>query len=299
MKKIFLLLLTATFLSILFTACNNSKADVVDLKLNLIKGQTYNYGMKMNMNMAAISDIDMDFGFKMKVEDVDAQNNYALVCSYDAIRFKMNVMGKDLGYDSKNVGDTTHENPQNQMFRKIFGSMVGRSFKMTMSQKGQVLKVEGLKDLVESTVQSMDLPEEQRDKMRQQMSQSFSEGQMKETFSQGFSVFPDKPVKLGDSWKRNVTKSTSGIAMNQEVTYTVKEINANTVVLSLTGDITSSKDNGATVTKIDDMSGDLKGTMEMDRSSGMIHVGNMDMNMKVKAMGQSMNMKMKIAIEGK
>ena len=299
MKKIFLVLLTASFLSILITACNNSKTDVVDLKLNLIKGQTYNYGMKANMNMAAISDIDMDFGFKMKVEDVDAQNNYALVCSYDAIRFKMNVMGKDLGYDSKNVGDTTHENPQNQMFRKIFGSMVGQSFKMTMSQKGQVLKVEGLKDLVESTVQSMDLPEEQRDKMRQQMSQSFSEGQMKETFSQGFSVFPDKPVKLGDSWKRNVTKSTSGIAMNQEVTYTVKEINANTVVLSLTGDITSSKDNGATVTKIDDMSGDLKGTMEMDRSSGMIHVGNMDMNMKVKAMGQSMNMKMKIAIEGK
>ena len=299
MKKIFLLLLATVSIAILFPACNNSKSgDAVDLKLNLKKGQTYTYGMKMNMNMAAMSDINMDFGFKMKVEDVDAQNNYALLCSYDAIRFKMSMMGKDMGYDSKNVGDTTSENPQNQMFRKIFGSMVGQSFKMTMSQKGEVLKVEGLKDLVETMTQSMDMPEDQKDKMREQMSQSFSEEQMKQTFSQGFSVFPDKPVKVGDSWKKNVSKNTSGIAMNQEVTYTVKEITDKAVVLSLSGVIKSSKDENAASAKIDDMSGDLKGTMEMDRASGMIHSGNMDMDMKVKAMGQSMNMKMKITIEG-
>jgi len=302
MKKIFFLLFATVSIAILFTACNNSGSgggDAVDLKLNLKKGQTYNYGMKMNMTMSAMSDINMDFGFKMKVEDVDAQNNYSLVCSYEAIRFKMSVMGKDMGYDSKNVGDTTNENTQNQMFRKIFGSMIGQSFKMTMSQKGEVIKVEGLKDLVESMAQSMDIPEEKREQMRQQMSQSFSEDQMKQTFSQGFSVFPDKPVKVGDSWKKNLTKNASGIAMQQEVTYTVKEINANNVVLSLSGDITSSKSETASATKIDDMSGDLKGTMEMDRSSGMIHAGNMDMNMKVKAMGQSMDMKMKIIIEGK
>ena len=300
MKKIFLLLLATVSIAFIFPACNNSKSgDAVDLKLNLKKGETYTYIMKMNMNMASMSDINMDMGFKMKVDDVDAQNNYALLCSYDAIRFKVSVMGKDMGFDSKNIGDTTHENPQDQMFRKIFGSMVGKSFKMTMSQKGEVVKVEGLKEVVESMTESMDIPEDKKEQMRQQMNQSFSEEQMKQTFSQGFSVFPDKPVKVGDSWKKNITKNTSGIAMNQEVTYTVKEITANAVMLSLSGDIKSSKAESGEAAKIDDMSGDLKGTMEMDRTTGMIHTGNMDMDMKVKAMGQSMNMKMKITIEGK
>jgi len=303
MKKLFLLLFATVSIATLFNACNNSKSgggDAVDLKLNLKKGETYTYNMKMNMNMASLSDVNMDFGFKMKVDDVDAQNNFAINCFYDAIRFKVSALGKDMGYDSKNVGDTTHENPQDKIFRKIFGSMVGQSFKMTMSPKGEVLKVEGLKDLIESMTAGMDIPEGQKEQMKQQMSQSFSEDQMKQTFSQGFSVFPDKPVKVGDSWKKNVSKTTSGIAMNQEVTYTVKEINANSVMLSLSGDIKSSKDeSGATAAKIEDMSGDLKGTMELDRTSGMVHAGNMDMNMKVKAMGQNMDMKMKITIEGK
>ena len=152
MKKIFLLLFATIWIFTLFTACNNSKSgggsDVVELRLNLQKGKTYNYLMKTNMNMdmevmgkPMNTVANMDFGFRMNVENIDSQHNYHLATTYDAIRFKMNAMGMDMGYDSKNPGDSTQENMMTSMFRKVFGSMVGQSFKITMSPKGEVVKV--------------------------------------------------------------------------------------------------------------------------------------------------------------
>ena len=310
MKKIFLLLFATVSISIVFTACNNSKSgggDVVDLKLNLQKGKTYTYTMKTNMNMdmevmgkPMNTTGNIDFGFRMNVEDVDAQNNYRIATTYDAIRFKMNAMGMDMGYDSKNVGDTTRENMVNGMMRKVFGGMMGKTFKITMSPKGEVLKIEGLKELVESMEANIEVSEQMKTAMHKQMSESFSEDQIKQSFAQAFSIYPDKPVKVGDSWNKNLDRDMSQVKMSQNLTFTVKEINSSAVVLELTGKIASSmgKDSTAPAMKMD-LSGDEKGTMQMDRNTGMISQGDIDMDMKMSAMGKPMTMKVKTTIVSK
>ena len=311
MKKIFLFLFATALTATLFTACNNSKSgggsDVVEMKLNLQKGKTYTYSTKTNMNMdmqmmgKQVNTVgNVDFAFKMQVENVDAEHNYHFTSSYDAIRFKMNAMGMDMGYDSKNVGDTVGENMMSGMLRKVFGSMVGKSFHMIMTPKGEVLKVEGLKDLVESMESSINISEQMRASMKKQMEQSFNEDQIKQSFAQGFYIYPDKALKVGDSWNKNFDKDMNNIKMNQDVTFTVKDINSSTVVLELSGKLKSSSVPGQDSVKIKmELSGDEKGTMEMDRATGMIRQGNIDMDMKMSAMGNPMTMKVKTVIEAK
>ena len=86
--------------------------------------------------------------------------------------------------------------------------------------------------------------------------------------------------------------------MTQNLTFTVKEINADAVVLDLSGKISTSMSKDSSGIKMD-ISGDEKGTMQMDRTTGMIKQGAIDMDMKMSAMGKPMTMKVKTIIEGK
>ena len=305
-----LTVLSAFALSVILWSCNGSKSsgDAVDLKFNLDKGKTYVYSMKthfdMNMEMMGKkmnTGGDVDFGFNMKVDDIDAQGNRMLTDTYDAIRFKVSAMGMDMGYDSKNVGDTTKENMMSGMFRKMFGGMLGKAFKMTMSPKGEITKIEGLKEMVQSMSEHLDIPENMKDKMQQQMQQSFSDDQIRQSFQQGFGFYPDKPVKVGDTWNKDMDRNMNNMAMIVKSKYSVKEVTDNTVVLEVTGTVTAAgKDSTATTSGID-MKGDTKGTMDIDRATGLAKKGTMEMNMKITTPGLSspMDMKATITIEGK
>ena len=178
--------------------------------------------------------------------------------------------------------------------------MVGQSFKLAMTPKGEVTKVDGFKQMVESLSNRISVPDNMRDQMKKQMGQSFNEDQIKQSFAQGFSVYPDKPVKVGDSWTKNMDKTVSNMKMLQEIKYTVKEIKDNSVLLDMAGTLKSAtaSDTAATMVKMD-MSGDEKGTLEIQRSTGMVSHGNIDMTMKMNTAGHPMNMKMKITMEGK
>jgi hypothetical protein len=308
MKKILFLCYAALIIGIVLPGCNGSKsgsADVVELKLNLEKGKTYVYATKTNMTMdmdmmgkSMTTTANIDFGFKMKVDDIDPQHNYNVTASYDAIRFKMNAMGMDMGYDSKNPGDTSKENMMNGMFRKIFSSMVGKSFKLLMSSNGEVMKIDGLKELVESMSANINVPEAMREQMKKQMNESFNEDQIRQSFAQAFSIYPDKPVKVGDSWTKTTGRVVNNMNMNQDIKYTVKEIRDNSVLLDMDGTIKSSQATDSVAAKVD-MSGNEKGTMELQRTTGMVNHGNIDMDLKLSTMGHPMNMKMNISIEGK
>ena len=297
-------------LSINLWGCPGSKStsDAVELKFNLEKGKTYVYAMKthfdMNMEMMGKkmeTGGDVDFGFKMKVEDVDAQGNRMLSNTYDAIRFRMNAMGVDMGYDSKNTGDTTKESMMSGMFRKIFSGMVGKTFKMTMSPSGEVSKIEGLTEMVQSMSEHLDLPENMREKMSGQFKESFNEEQIKQSFQQGFGFYPGKPVKPGDSWTKNMKTNMNKMAMDVDTKYTVKEIKDNTAFLELSAVLKAAGRDSASVTSSMDIKGDSKGTMEIDLATGLNKHGRMDMTMKISspALQQPMDMKMTVNMEGK
>lgn len=304
----------------LLAACNNSKkggdtpgsggdnpvpsGEAVDVKLNLQKGKTYGYLMKMDMDMAMEmlgkpinSKMDMDFGFKLNVDDIDKDGNYNMTCTYDEIKFMVNAAGQEMGYDSKNP-DAGGSGMMGDMFKKIFGSMVNKQFKMTMSPKGEISKVEGIKELTNSMVDAMDVPAAQKENMRQQMEASFSEEKIKQNFQQGFNVFPDKAVKVGESWHKTMTQDMSNMKMNTDVKFTVKEITGDVVKLDLDGVIESSANEGSAAAGTE-MTGTQKGTMVINRSNGLARQSTIDMDAKVKAKGIPMTMKGTITVEGK
>ncbi len=315
MKKTLSALSVLFIAAIFFAACNstgNASNEAVQLKLNLEKGKTYNYGLTthfdMNMEMMGqkiASGGDVDYGYKLNVADIDAQGNTILNSTIDAIKFKMSAMGINMGYDSKNVGDTTKEDKMSNMFRRIFGGMMGKTFKMTVSPKGEIVKIEGIDEMLNAMIEGMPGSVEDKAKMRKQMGQSFNADQIKQSFSQAFTVFPDKPVKVGDTWTKNVTYGINGMNNTVDMNFKVKDIKPDEVLLDVTGDIKAAQDMRAdTILKKPsfNLTGKELGTMVINRTTGLPKKADIDMTMKgnMEMQGNKipMDMKTKITITG-
>ena len=305
MKKIRLLLIIGV--SILFAGCPASKSstDAVQLKLNLEKGKTYTYGTKthldMNMEMMGqkmTTGLDMDFRYLIGLDKEDSAGNKVLKSTMGDVKFKAEVMGMSMGYDSKEKVDTAHQDPMSANFRRMFGGMIGKSFTVTVSPAGVIKEVGGVDELIASMTQSMPGSDEDKAKMKQQLGQSFNQQLIKQTFGQIFNVYPDKPVKVGDTWNKEVEFAMKGMNNKQEITYTVKNITSESVVLTMKGEIKSSGSHQQdSTTQIPSMTmlGSETGTMTLDRNTGMASSGDIDMSLKgeVEMQGKKMPMEMK------
>ena len=317
MKKSLIKLFVVASVSFFVFGCNNSKnsKDLVDLKLNVEKGRKFDYLLSthfdMNMDMMSqkiTTTGDVDYGYDLVVDDVNANGDRMITSTIKAVKFKLGSMGMTMGYDSKEVVDTAHQDPMSSMFRKMFSSMIGKSFKMTITQKGEVKNLTGLTEMLDAMIAGMPGTEEEKIKIRQQVSQSFNSDQVAQTFSQGFTIYPDKPVKVGDSWTKNNTMGISGMKSATNITYTVKEVKSDEVIVDLKGTIISAKeenakDSSATATTKPqmDLKGDEVGSMTINRSTGLPSSSTINMTMKgnvdVKGMKSPMDMTAKVKIE--
>ena len=123
-----------------------------------------------------------------------------LTTTYDRIAMGMKMGNQNMEFSSEGpVGDPA--NPFN-MISNMFKAMKGKSFKMEVNEHGEILTIQGLNEIAESLVEEMKLPEEARQKALQQFKSQFNEKDVKESFSQAFNIFPDKTVKVGDSWRK-------------------------------------------------------------------------------------------------
>lgn len=87
-------------------------------------------------------------------------------------------------------------------------------------------------------------------------------------------IYPEKSVAVGDSW--TMTKSNKG--MNFNFTYKVKTITAKSVVLDVSGKVSGIAE------------GDITGSMNIDRDSGVVAESKINMAMKVQGQDLSTNL---------
>jgi hypothetical protein len=83
---------------------------------------------------------------------------------------------------------------------KFNQQLLGTAFKVTLNPRGEVVKFEGYDDLVKKLAGD--------DPTARKAVQSVTpEDQFKVSVSEAFGFLPDKPVKTGDSWERETTRS--------------------------------------------------------------------------------------------
>jgi hypothetical protein len=203
------------------------------LHFNLEKGRSYAYDIALEIGQE-IQERKMNTGMNWKytlqvLNDIKSLKTIRV--TYNRIAMSMNMGSQKMEFNSDGpVGDPT--NPLN-MAGNLFSAMKGKSFTMKVDANGEIKEVDGMDRLGEELVAGMQVPDEMKEKLLQSFTTKFNENDVKETFSQTFSVLPNKKVKVGDSWNRESLIRVGPAKGKMLTVYTVSSINGN--IAKLTG----------------------------------------------------------------
>ncbi len=302
MKKITKVLLFIMSLTTVVTieSCQTAKSVTASkmLKFNLEKGKGYDYEMIINMDqeiMGQKMQMDMSNYYSMDVVEDDG-NTKTITSKIDRFKIKMNGGGMNLEVDTDKPlpesGEMT-DNKKNplKMLNHLFGAIRGQRFTMKVDAEGKILNVEGFENMAKLLADSLDLNEKDRQDMMKQFDGQFNAKSTKDQFERFFYIFPNKEVKVGDSWQKN-TAASGPMGGKYTSTYKVTEIEGEMVTLEETTKVESDNEKM-------NMKGDIKGVLVVDSKSGLVVTADQDMKLASDAGGMKFEIIGKTKIKGK
>ena len=302
MKKIAaIILILISFITILSVeSCQTTKSvsGTKMLKFNFEKGKGYDYEMIINMDqeiMGQKMQMDMSNYYSMDVTEDDGKIK-TINSKFDRFKMKMNGGGMNLEVDTDNPLPESGEMTEGKkdpfkMINKMFGAIKGQQFTMKVDQEGKILSVEGFENIGKLLADSLDLNEKDRGDMMKQFNEQFNAKSTKSQFERFFYIFPNKEVKVGDSWQKN--SEISGPAGGKYAsTYKVTEIEGDMVTLEETTKMESEDEKN-------NLKGDIKGTLVVDSKSGLVVSADQDMKMATDVGGMKFEINGKTKIKGK
>lgn len=285
------LLMTLGFLS-----CNNGvgTGEAYALKMRLAPGDQFKQEMDMTMDMGIDmmgQSIQNEMGMKMTMAfEVlgDTNDLKKIKMTYENINMtmKMNTPGTEgMNMDS--------------MMNKSNKKMEGKSISILLDKNNKVVAVEGYEELIASN-----MDEEMDEATKEQFKKMFSKEQANSMLGMMFQMYPDKPVRVGESWEKEIETSMAEIKMTVKGKYTLKSVKdgvANILVAGKFSGKGSMNQNGMSMDM--DMDGDQSGQINIGLSDGYLKDSDykMDIKANMNAMGQKvpMTIKAKYIMKGK
>lgn len=300
MKKISMLLWTViTVMGLTTLSCETAKKSTASkmLKFNFEAGKGYDYEMIINMDqemMGQPMQIDMSNYYSMDVvgEEGGAKTIHS---TYDRFKMKMNMAGMHIDVDSDkpmpSLGTTEEGEDPMKMMNVILGAIKGRKFTMKVNAEGKVMEVTGFEEMAKSIADSIGGDAARRQKIMDGFNKQFSDKTVGDQFERILYIFPNKVVKVGDSWQKT-TNPGGAMGGTYNSTYTVTEIEGDMVTLEEKSKIDGTSE-GMT------MKGTIEGTLVVDSRSGLVVNADQDMNITAGEPGKAIEIKGKTKIKGK
>lgn len=282
-------------------SCQSTKSSTAAklLKFNFEKGKGYDYEMTMSMDQEVMGQpiqMDMTSYYSMDVKEDDGITK-TINSSIDRFKMKIGAAGMNLDIDTDkplpSLGETGEGKDPMKIINTLFGAIKGQRFTMKVDAEGKVLDVKGFEDMAKKIVDSIGLDESEKEQMIQQFNKQFNGEKMKSQFERAWYIFPNKEVKIGDSWQKNTSLGVDEMGGgNYNSTYKVTDIEGNMVTLEETTAIESKRGEL-------EMTGEIKGTIVVDSQIGLIVKADQDMTLRTKGEGKGFEIKAKTRIKGK
>lgn len=211
------------------------------------------------------------------------ESNKEIQITYDKVKMITDVMGRASILDSEDQ-DTT------AVVSKMFQSLKGLQITALVNDKGEVLKVNGSDELTKRLGNGNTQIEETIKNM-------ISDKTIKNQLEQAFKIFPDRKVKIGDTWATLMHIETP-YKMTSDNIYSLKNIEATNVHLGITGTLSTNGEQtmdvmGQEIKVL--LAGTQSGSIVMDLKSGMTMSSSLTQHLKGNflMMGQEIPMTIK------
>ncbi len=205
-------------------------------------------------------------GCDLDVKNVDPDGNALVSYTYRWVNLKQTAAGNRIEYDSSDKGSPVPPTAQG------FAVLLDEGFSLKTTPQGRVEEVMGLQTLRDNIERK--LPEgPMKQAMMMGIKQFINEEGIKEMTESSLAIYPEKPVGIGDSWKRTLTL-TQGAAMTLENEWTLKDRKDGVSFIEVKSNIKSNPEGGSVgvgTAKVSyKLSGKQQGMIELEESTGRI-----------------------------
>jgi hypothetical protein len=136
------------------------------------------------------------------VEDVAADGTATLRETLESMRMEMNSAMFSMKYDSANPAAAT--DPMSSMVKDMIAPIIGAQFTVVRAPSGDVTKFEGMSALADKMFKA-NPPDPSTAGLIDGLKASLSDEGMRSLFGQIFAQFPNRALKVGDTWDVKVT----------------------------------------------------------------------------------------------
>jgi hypothetical protein len=223
MKHTLTALALLTLLALLIPSDALGTKETVDLRFQFEEGETY--ALKMTMEQDVVMWINgneqethqtMVVTQVFDVKEVHFDGSATIEVTFDHMAMKAESPQGVFEYDSEDPPDEV------PLQAKGFAAMVGETFTMRITPEGRVTEVSGIDELYDRMLEDLELPEEMKKMLGEQMKRQFGNEAIKGMVENFTAVLPPEPVAVGDSWSNEITL-TAGFTAILEVTGTLTD----------------------------------------------------------------------------
>lgn len=229
-----------------------------------------------------IQNVSTDYSFDITEAKGTDKN---IKVTYKRIIIKSIGMGNELILDS----DKQEAGKQNP-----FAGLKNSSFDMVLSPSGSIKSVSGIEKMVDLMAAKISTDTAQINQIKLSLSKQFNAEVIRQTLESSLHIFPDKAIKIGDSWIVN-SKIKITMPIESSTTYVLKEIKDGVAVLSIKANLISKGDFDSMGNKMQtDLRGMNIGDAQIDLKTGLILSSHTRIELygKMKAVDQDIDFNM-------
>lgn len=300
MKRFPFLLISGLLALLVLSApsCQSTKSSTATkmLKFNLEKGKGYDFEMQISMDQELMGQqvqLDMTTYYSLVVQE-EKEGVRDLDAVIDRFKMKTGAMGMNMEVDTDEPASSDTaliKNDPIAAVKKVFSAIKGQKFTMRVNSEGKIVSVSGLENMGQKLADDMGLQGEEREDMLKGFNEKLSTEEFSQNLEKFWYIFPNKEVKVGDSWTK--TRDFGGkLPATYQSSYKVTDIE---------GDMVTLEENSKIIVRDNEpmqVSGDIKATLVVDSRSGLVVSADQDMNLQAKAGGMSFPIKGKARIKG-
>lgn len=294
-----LVLILSVFSLLIIQSCQSTKTATTSkmLRFNFEKGKGYDYETIMNLDFVTGNETrqtDMTAYYSMFVAE-DNGSLKTIKAKYERFKMSLDIAGLNIMIDSDNpVSPGVNKTEASElmgMMNKFFGAIKQQKFTMMVNSEGSIIEITGFDQMAASIADSLGLQGASREQMLQAFRKRFNGEAVKEQMERFLFIFPDKEVKVGDSWTKNSTQKGVLDAKYSSV-YKVTDIEGDMVTVVELTTIDSGNPQST-------LNGEIKGELIIDSRTGLVVNADQDIKANTKEKGNTVKITGKTKVKGK
>ena len=205
------------------------------LEYDLKQGDQYftEFLSEITINQTVMG-IEQEIGMKMEadfsqlVNKILPDSHYELMTEYTGLYMQISstFFSVEIDTDSKIQDDLL-----NNMMRRI----LNKPLNLVISKKGELKEISGIESLMNGLFEGSEIDENQMEHIRQLLQKNMGEESLRQNFSQFFCNYPEKQVRLGETWKVNYQIEQAEIAFGFSGTGKLVEATPRTFLVRIEG----------------------------------------------------------------